>query len=159
MSNDTEKLLSIKEFAAAAGVSKQAIYSQLESRLKPYVVKVDNVKKIKESALEKFYSSQLESSIQSSFNQVEQPKEDTAAAAAFDKVLDTLSKQLETKDKQIEELNRRLAEMSNIVQQQQVLLDQQQKLTLVEKKDDIKEIAAAADQPQKKGFFSKLFNN
>lgn len=146
--------LTIKEFAAAAQVSKQAIYSQLETRLQPFVVQVGNVKMIKKEALEKFYSSQVDTSFKSSLNQVEQPQNDNSIN---EKLIELLSKQLEIKDKQIEELNQRLAEMSGTIQQQQTLLDQQQKLTMIEKKEDIKEYAAAEPQ-EKKGILARLFS-
>lgn len=153
--------VSVKEFAEMAGISKQAVYSQLDTRLNKYVVQVGKVKKIDKAALLEFYPNQsvnqVEQEKQPSLNQVEQPKNEPKSAE-LGGVLDVLSKQLETKDKQIEELNKRLAEAYNIINQQQVLLDQQQKLTLVEKKEDIKELATAAEQPQKKAFFHKWFN-
>lgn len=39
-----QEYLSIKEFAAAVGVSQQAIYKQLNNKLKPYLKMVDNKK-------------------------------------------------------------------------------------------------------------------
>jgi hypothetical protein len=135
--NNEKDLLTIAEFAAAADVSKQAIYSQLETRLKQFVQVVDGVKMLKYEALEKFYLNQVDTTNKSSFNQVEQVKNDNSIS---EKLIDLLSQQLEIKDKQIEELNKRLAEMSGTIQQQQQLLDQQQKLTMIEKK-----VAAAAE--------------
>lgn len=147
MSDQKQQLLSVKQFAEKAGISKQAVYNQLETRLKPYVVKVDNATKIDIAAFEKFYSSQVDSNFQSTFNQVEQAK-GQPTAGSFDKVLEVLQQQLEVKDKQIADLHNRLSEMSDIIQQQQTLLDQQQKLNLIDKKDDIKEIAAVKEQGQ-----------
>ena len=171
MEHNQQEVISIKEFAKRAGVSKQAIYSQLESRLKPYVVNLNNQKMIKIEALEKFYSSQVEQSSQSSFNQVEQPKPQKQEKDSIDKVLEVLAKQLEEKDKQIEQLNKHLEGAYKVIEQQSILLDQQQKLNLIDKKEDIKEMAATAnanpaapmkeseqEQPPKKkwfNFFSK----
>ena len=95
MEQNQQKVISIKEFAKRAGVSKQAIYSQLESRLQPYVVNLNNQKMIKIEALEKFYSSQVEQPSQSSFNQVEQPKPQEQEKDSIDKVLEVLARQLE----------------------------------------------------------------
>lgn len=156
--NSNENLLSVKEFAQMAQISKQAVYCQLDKRLKEYVVKVDNVKMIKAEAFEKFYSSQVDTSIQSSSSQVETEKEKSGednSSSEFDRVLEALTKQLEIKDKQIEDLNKRLEEMSSIVKQQQVLFDQQQKLMLVEKKDDIQKLAAATDTYKRKTLFNR----
>lgn len=159
--------VSVKEFAELAGISKQAVYSQLDTRLKDYVVKVEKGTRIDKRALSEFYSSQpvkqVEREKQSSFNQVEQ-SENTTNSAEMGRILDVLSKQLDTKDKQIDELNKRLAEAYAVINQQQVLLDQQQKLTLVEKKEDIRELAATVESkvaenetPKKQKIFSRLF--
>lgn len=163
-------LLTIKEFAAAAGVSRQNIYSQLNGRLKPYIQLVNNTKMLKKSALELFYSekveqvdsqpiqpeerpkikekfdfkeeknSQVEQNLKNNFNDFEE-----RAFNILEKHIDRLYSQLETKDKQIEELNKQLAEtlekMANIMEQQQILLSQQQKLTLIERQENIKEPA------------------
>lgn len=162
-------LLTIKEFAAAAGVSKQTIYNQLNGRLKPFVKVINDTKMLEKSALEEFYrceDSQLDSQpIQPVDSQpvdsqqtleksaleefcccknsqpVNQPVNRQLNEEINEKLIRILEQQLETKDKQIEELNKRLAELGKIMEQQQVLLDQQQKLTLIERQEDIKEPA------------------
>ena len=50
--------LSVKEFSAAAGVSTQTIYKQLETRLAPYVKESGGRKYISKAALEEFYKAQ-----------------------------------------------------------------------------------------------------
>ena len=50
--------LSVKEFSAAAGVSTQTIYKQLETRLAPYVKESGGRKYISKAALEEFYKVQ-----------------------------------------------------------------------------------------------------
>ena len=155
-------LMTVKEFADAAQVSRQNIYNQLDGRLAAYVVEVDNVKMLKKSALKRFYPEefeQLESQVDS---KVVQPKKSEEKQEKNDKMLalleknvEILSSQLETKDKQIEELNKRLAEIT-------VLLDQQQKLTLIDKQQQQEEATEPQEQEeqpqQKKGFFGRLFN-
>ena len=47
-----EELMTIKDFAAAAGISHQTVYKQMKKRLKAYVVTVENRKYIKKSALD-----------------------------------------------------------------------------------------------------------
>ena len=49
-----KEYLSIKEFAAAVGVSQQAIYKQLNNKLKPYLKVVDSKKMLEKSALSLF---------------------------------------------------------------------------------------------------------
>ena len=50
--------LSVKEFSAAAGVSTQTIYKQLEKRLAPHVIESGGKKYISKVALEEFYKVQ-----------------------------------------------------------------------------------------------------
>ena len=131
-------LLTIKEFAAAAGVSKQTIYNQLNGRLKPFVKVINDTKMLEKSALEEFYiekDSQLDSqpiqpvesqpvdsqqtlekSVLEEFyscedsQPVNQPVNRQLNEEINEKLIRILEQQLETKDKQIEELNKRLAE-------------------------------------------------
>lgn len=49
-----KEYLSIKEFAEAAGVSQQAIYKQLNNKLKPYLIVVEKRKMLEKSALSLF---------------------------------------------------------------------------------------------------------
>lgn len=150
MSIKKDDLLGVIRFSELAGVSKQAIYGQLETRLEPFVVKVDDVVKIKAEALEKFYKLDLESIEEEKVDQVGQVKlsqvdqaaenNSEAAVPMYDKVLSILEKQLETKDKQIEELNRRLEDALKTIDNQQMLIDQQQKIALADRKEEIKEI-------------------
>ena len=58
-------LLTIKEFATAAGVSKQTIYNQLNGRLKPFVKVINDTKMLEKSALEEFYGCEDSQPIQS----------------------------------------------------------------------------------------------
>ena len=54
--------LSVKEFSAAAGVSTQTIYKQLETRLAPHVKESGGRKYISKAALEEFYKVQQDAS-------------------------------------------------------------------------------------------------
>ena len=163
-----DKYISIADFAKQAGVSKQAVYSRTKSQDLNKFIKLENGKKlINTKALELFNKS----SSQSSFNQVEQPKPQEQEKDSIDKVLEVLARQLEEKDRQIEQLNKHLEGAYKVIEQQSILLDQQQKLNLIDKKEDIKEMAATAnatpaapmeeaeqEQPPKKkwfNFFSK----
>ena len=48
-------LLTIKEFAELAGVTRQTVYKQLNNRLNPYCQMVDNKKMLELRALEEVY--------------------------------------------------------------------------------------------------------
>ena len=153
MSEKKKEYLTVKEFSEAAGISKQAVYSQLDSRLKEFVKVVDSKKVIEKAALDKFYDNQVEQGIKSSFNQVEQAE--GTATAALKTALEALEKQLESKDKQIEALNERLSEMSKLLDQQQQL---NMKTLLTDKTEEVKTIEEniEEDKPKKKkGLFRR----
>ena len=154
-------LLTIKEFADAAQVSRQNIYNQLDGRLSSYVVEVDNIKMLKKSALKRFYpesfeqlESQLDSKVVKPKKSEEKQENNDKMLAILEKNIEILNNQLETKDRQIEELNKRLFDITNIVQQQQILLDQQQKLTLIDKQQPEEQ---QENQQENKSFWSRLF--
>ena len=130
------KYISVSEFAKAAGVSKQAVYSRLKSQDLNKFIKLENGKKlINTKALELFNKS--------SFNQVEQGLESTER------------EYIESLKKQIEELQRDKQELYR-------LLDQQQQLTAqanatIKLLQAPKEEASVIQQEQKKqGFFCHL---
>lgn len=136
-----KEYLSIKDFAAAAGVSQQAIYKQLNNKLKNYLKVVDDKKMLEKSALSLFKKKDESTDTQQQLLKMLQTE------------LNEKSQQLNEKDKQIAEL--------------QKLLDQAQKLHAMEKQRvlELEDKMAAADQehnkeseePQKKSFFSRLF--
>lgn len=81
--------LTIKEFAATVGVSQQAIYKQLNNKLKTYLKVVDNKKMLDKSALELFKK-------QPETTQVEQ------------QLINMLQTELNKKNEQIEKLQQAL---------------------------------------------------
>lgn len=103
-----KELLSIKDFSELAGISKQAVYSQLDSRLKPFLVQVDGKKMLKKEALEKFYSTKS----QSSFNQVEQENstvsDEQKQTNLSAELIEILKEEIKKKDQQIERLQLQL---------------------------------------------------
>ena len=116
---DGKEYLTVAEFAESAGISKQAVYFQLDSRLEPYLIQVENKKMIEKSALERFYSSQVDSSCSSqnsSFSQVDssqiQVKNPAEKTDLTKEMFDLLKQDLEKKDKQIEKLQNSVLELS-----------------------------------------------
>ena len=142
------KYISVSEFAKAAGVSKQAVYSRLKSQDLNKFIKLENGKKLINIKALEFFN---KSSSQSSFNQVEQGLESTER------------EYIESLKKQIEELQRDKQELYR-------LLDQQQQLTAqanatIKKLQAPKEEAAVIQPEQqeqqerkKPGFFARLFS-
>ena len=99
-----KEYLSIKEFAAAVGVSQQAIYKQLNNKLKPYLKVVDNKKMLEKSAVSLFNKEQKT-------NEVEQ------------QLINMLQTELNEKNKQIAELQKLLdqAQRLHAAEKQRVL--------------------------------------
>ena len=96
--------LTIKEFAEAVGVSQQAIYKQLNNKLKPYLKVVDNKKMLDKSALELF-----------------ETKEDTTKVEQ--QLINMLQTELNKKNEQIEKLQQALdqAQKLHAMEKQRVL--------------------------------------
>lgn len=88
------KYISVKEFSERAGISVQAVYKQLNKRLKPYLTMVDGIRMLDIKGLEEVYGKSAE-------HKVEQKVDE--------KLLNQLIAQLEEKDRQINELHRLLA--------------------------------------------------
>ena len=139
------KYISVSEFAKAAGVSKQAVYSRLKTQDLNKFIKLENGKKlINTKALELFNKS----SSQSSFNQVEQDLESTER------------EYIESLKKQIEELQRDKQELYRLLDQQQQLTAQANatiKLLQVPK-EEASVIQQEKQERKKPGFFARLFS-
>lgn len=175
--NSTEKeLLTIKEFAELAGVSKQAIYSQLDKRLKPFLVQVDNKKMLKSQALEQFYSINL----QSTFNQPSSQVESSESVPSADersnekdketilKMLEMLQEEIKKKDKQIERLQDSLDKayitIGDLASKAQYITAADKTAQIMDKQmldkktsDSPKEIIEETDNKPKKSFWKRVF--
>lgn len=130
-----EEFLSVAEFALARGVSKQAVYQQLNKGLKDFVQVLNGKKYIRREALSAFGSSgfnQVEQAFSSELNQAEQAE------------IERLQAQIAERDKQISSLLERLQG----AQEQNTKL-----LTLLEQAQEINKnnqilIARAQETPQ-----------
>ena len=139
------KYISVSEFAKAAGVSKQAVYSRLKSQDLNKFIKLENGKRlINTKALELFNKS----SSQSSFNQVEQDLESTER------------EYIESLKKQIEELQRDKQELYRLLDQQQQLTAQANATIklLQAPKEEASIIQQERQEQKKQGFFARLFS-
>lgn len=149
-----KELLTVKEYAEAAGVTQQAVYKRLNKGLAKFVVEVEGQKYIKAEAL-----SELE------YKADQQPETEKQAQAESDvsKLVDTLTQtieilqgQLSIKDSQIKDLNDRLEQALNNTAQSHYIAAQAQ-VQAVESGDATEETAATTAPEVKKGFFKRLF--
>ncbi len=97
--------LSIKEFAKRAGITPQAVYKQLDNKLKPFLIMVDGKKALKIEALDLFRSNQ----------------ENNGFNNELQTVVNLLKDQLAEKDRQIEALNEALMRAQQLTDQAQHL--------------------------------------
>lgn len=158
-----EELLNIQEFAVAAGVSKQAIYKQLNNRLKPFVQLVDGKKMLSNKALSEVYGVKVEQKFNPALNNQSQPNQPLEALIAMlQKELEARNEQIAAKDRQIEELQAALRREQDLHTSAQRLHDQAQRLHLgsiaqLEAAKTGEETAATVAEPEleKKGWFSR----
>lgn len=120
------ELLTVQQFADAAGISKQAVYKALNNKLMPYVQLVDGKKMLKNKALREIYGVEVEQPDNPSLNNPSQPMD--ALIAMLQKELDAKNeqisaqqKQLEAKDRQIEQLTSALDHTTSSLQAAQAL--------------------------------------
>lgn len=142
-------LLTIKEFAEAAGVSSQAVYQRLTKSLQPYVVKVNGKKHLKREALELFEGAEPKAENK----EVEQDSInlDKELIKTLQATISILQGQLETKDEQIAELNARLKDALDL-SKGQVLLSVTERQQLPEVTETAQEDAAK----QKRTFWDRV---
>lgn len=171
-----QKYLTISEFAKLKGVSNQAVYKQLTTKLSKYVVVVDNKKMLKIECVEDFGLNQVDNNQvkvdNQNINQVDNQNELVQflkqQIIEKDKQIEKLQESAEQKDKYIQEQGTKLAdliEQANILQQNnQILLkqltgtveDDKDVVIVTEQEDNTPEIKEDK-QEVKKGLFSKLF--
>jgi hypothetical protein len=126
---NTDKLITISQYAAAKSISKQAVYKQLNTKLKEYLVEVDGKKYLKFSVLSAAEAERL--------TEVDQPIEPTFNQPSTNPIQPLLEAQLAEKDKtiesllkQIEKLQEQNGKLTDLLQNSQVLLAAEKKLYL-----------------------------
>ena len=135
-----EQYLTILEFAKRVGVSKQAIYQQLNKKLKPYLIVVDGAKKLDIKALDEVYG---QSSVKDNSKEDEQE---------LNKLLiDSLNRQLKEKDRQISELHRLLATS------QMQLTESQHRVQQLEDKQALNQEVEQSKDQERKSWWKRLF--
>ena len=126
-----KELISIGDYAALKGISKQAVYKQLNNKLKPFLIMVDNRKYISVAALsqeEQTKLKEVEQPSQPFQPQVEQPSQ--PSPTFFEQQIAEKDKQIESLLRQIETLQGQNTQLTNLLQNSQVLLAQQNQLLL-----------------------------
>lgn len=139
---EADEYMSVAEFADCAGCSKQAVYQQLNKKLKPYVKVIDGKKTINSKALREVYGKEIQPESQSVVKEVDQELNK--------ELIDLLKTQIEEKDRQIEDLHRLLER-----EQVQVAIAQNKLQELEDKQRQ--ETAEKQEEPEKKSWIKRLF--
>lgn len=153
-------LMTVKEFAAAAGVSNKAIYQQLQGRLKDFLVEDEEGKKIDAAALKIFYESKKD-------NQVSSDNSSLEIKAALDKLIqvssqvssleneklkgenEMLKAALKDKDSTIQFLQQQITELQERLREAHSTTALQQQITAIEKKIEHEEATSNEIQIKK----------
>ena len=135
--------LSVSEFAALEGISKQRVYQRLNNNLKEFVKVVEGKKVISIKALSEKGLKALEQPLEQDFNKVEQPLEQEF----FYLQIAEKDKQIESLLKQIDSLQTQNSKLTDLLHNSQVLLAAEKKTLFI----DTAETTAAQG---KKGVFN-----
>lgn len=144
-------LLTVLEYAEMKNVSVQSVYKRLKTGLKEYCVEIDGKKYIKRSALEqsaeqpepKKEPDYSEDYVQSLLEKIEDLKADKKR----------LEQKNDEKDAQIKEITERLTVLLKNELDRTAL----QAAPAAETVEVVQPADAAEPEPQKKGFFARLF--
>ena len=101
------ELLTVQQFAEAAGISKQAVYKALNNKLKPFIQLVDGKKMLYNKALREVYGIEVKQPDNPTLNNQNQPLE---------AVISMLQHELEVKNGQIEALQRQNEQLTSALE-------------------------------------------
>lgn len=119
-------LLTVQQFADAAGISKQAVYKKLNNQLKPFVQLVDGKKMLQNKALSEIYGVEVDQPSQPNSQPNSQPTVNQsqpleALIAMLQKELDGKNEQIAAQARQIEQLTSALENTTSSLQAAQAL--------------------------------------
>lgn len=143
---ENNEYLTVKEFAAKAGISVQAVYQRLNKDLKPFLKQFKGKKTLNSKGLDLFLSND-------NFKAVEQDFKEN-----FKDTLKSLNSQMEVKDKQIADLNLRLEQALRLNENQQILLkNEQEKSLLFQHQMELNEVKLIEEK--NKSLFGRIFKS
>lgn len=143
--NEKQEYMTVKEFAAAAGISEQAVYKQLNGKLSTFSTRLNGKKAIKIEALREYGLNQIQPEIQlfqpdiqlfqPKFNQELSEKEAEIVRLKEQiqqQKVDDLSRQVEELKEQIREKNHQIESLHDLLRESQAALSRQQQLTALQ---------------------------
>lgn len=143
--NEKKTVMTIKEFAAAVGISEQAVYKQLNGKLSTFSTRLNGKKAIKIEALREYGFNQIQPEIQlfkpdiqlfqPKFNQELSEKEaeiNRLKEQIQQQKVDDLSRQVEELKEQIREKNHQIGSLHDLLRESQAALSRQQQLAALQ---------------------------
>ena len=122
-----ENYISVSQYAEIKGISKQAVYKQLNGKLKEFLIVVDKQKFIDLKALNEVEKEKL--------NNIEQPVEqqlNNSFQLFFEKQIEEKDKQIESLLKHIDTLQEQNTTLTELLKNSQLLLAVEKKVLLDE---------------------------
>ena len=153
MDKQKNDLLTVKEFAEAAGVSRQAIYQQIDKSLKDFVKVVDGKKHVEKEALMLYSVNKVDSDVDKSVKEdfTKLPTVDELAAQEEmlynEQLIAELTARIESLERDKERLYSLLEEKEKSLQQAQALHLGTQTGTFLEEDTQV----------ARKGIFARIF--
>ena len=102
-----DDLITIKEYAAAKNISRQAVYKQLSTKLSEFTVKVDGKTYLKKAALKEGVSTSSDNHVDTNDNKVDSSKS-AVESESFLILLDMMKQEIAKKDDEIKDLRDKL---------------------------------------------------
>ncbi len=146
------ELLTVQQFADAAGISKQAVYKALNNKLKPFVQLVDGKKMIHSKALTEVYSVGVNQRGGTPGGNQSQPLE--AVIAMLQRELEVKNGQIDALQRQVEQLTSALEHTTSSLQTAQALHAGTIQQQLLQEPDPEEKTTG---QEKKKGWFARKF--
>lgn len=161
---EKKEYITVAEFAKLAGISRQAIYSRLDSQEFTKYVKIDTtgkkpIKLVNTEALQFFQQKEV-NQVDSQINNVSVKKDNI-----LDNLIEALKDELKQKDKVIESQQKQLQDLTRLLDQQQRIQQTQQAIILGRLSAPNPETEEVTNCPapeentmKKKGFWSRVFD-
>lgn len=145
--NDTE-YITISAFAKAVGTTNQAIYQQLNKRLKPYYKVIDNKKMLSVQAIEDIYKKSVDKDVE-----VNKSSNNDELINSLKSHIEDLQNQLSVANAEKQEKDKQIADLTETIKSLGQSINARNHTDLAEKL----ETKMLNDGNKKQGFFSRLF--
>lgn len=131
--SNEQEYMTIKEFAAAAGVTEQAVYKQLNNKLSTYSTTLNGKKVLKVEALKEYRAKEVETELSQKLNETEEEVKRLKEQIKQQK-LDELSRQVEELKEQLKTKDQQIGSLHDLLKESQEALSRQQQLTALQEK-------------------------